>query len=86
VQTALERDEKVNNLLLGGSIGVARSRSPRHASQIAETVGDLCRMGSMTPPFPLILAEARDSTGSLGFIALRNKDLNLPVSWVVASP
>jgi predicted GNAT family acetyltransferase len=89
VRTTLEGDEAVNSLLLGAALAAARAQTPQTSSPFMATVGgtgDLCLMGLMTPPFPLILAEARDSSGSFDVLALRLKELNLPISGVVASP
>jgi predicted GNAT family acetyltransferase len=89
VQPALERDEAANSLLVGGSLGAARARSPQYSLPFMATVGgggELCLIGLMTPPFPLILAEPRDSTGSFDVLASRLKELSLSVSGVVGSP
>jgi predicted GNAT family acetyltransferase len=89
VRTTLERDEAANSLLLGAALAVARAQSHQSSSPFMATVGgtgELYLMGLMTPPFPLILAEARDSSGSFDILALRLEELNLPISGVVASP
>lgn len=89
VQTALEHDEAANSLLLGGSLAAARSQSPKHESLFAATVGDgsdIFLICMMTPPFPLILTETGDSTGSFDALASRMTELSLPVSGVVGAP